>query len=67
MAHIGRVSLRGALKLAGWTVFGTLGCILISLAFNWYTTRHLGEAALRQSFVSAIVVPICLPGRSSST
>jgi diguanylate cyclase len=62
MARIGKISVRGALKLAGWTVFGTLGCIVIALIFNWYTTRHLGEAALRQSMVSAIVVPIILAG-----
>mgnify|MGYP001350172479 CR=1 FL=1 len=62
MARIGRISLRGALKLAGWTVFGTLGVMAICLAFNWITTRHLGEAALRQSLISATVLPIVLAG-----
>lgn len=62
MARIGSISLRGALKLAGWTVFGTLGCMLISLTFNWYTSRHLGLAAQRQSLISATVLPIVLAG-----
>jgi diguanylate cyclase len=62
VARVGRISLRGALKLGGWTVFGTLGVMAICLAFNWVTTRHLGEAALRQSMVSAVVLPILLAG-----
>ncbi|MEX0954156.1 MAG: hypothetical protein WDZ83_02960 [Rhizobiaceae bacterium] len=35
-----RMSLRGKLKLASWTFFGTIGCLAISIAYNWYSFRH---------------------------
>lgn len=57
-----KISVRGALKLAGWTLSGTLGCLAISLFYNWLSFRHLGEEALRQSLISATVLPIILAG-----
>ena len=62
MARIGRISVRGALKLAGWTLSGTLGCLAISLFYNWLSFRHMGGEALRQSLISATVLPIILAG-----
>lgn len=57
-----RMSLRGKLKLASWTFFGTLGCLGISLFYNWAMFRHLGEEALRQALISATVLPVILAG-----
>ena len=57
-----RMSQRGMIKLAGWTFFGTLGCLAISLAYNWYSFRDFDDAALRQGLISATVLPIILAG-----
>jgi diguanylate cyclase len=62
VARIERISVRGALKLAGWTLSGTLGCLGIALLYNWLSFRHMGEEALRQSLISATVLPIILAG-----
>jgi diguanylate cyclase len=55
-----RTSLRGKLKLASWTFFGTLGCTVVSLTYNWIAFRPLGDEALRQGLISATVLPIIL-------
>ena len=57
-----RKSLRGALIIAGCTVAGTLACLAVSLAFTWYTSRHLSDEALRQGLFNATVLPIILAG-----
>jgi diguanylate cyclase (GGDEF)-like protein len=57
-----RMSLRGMVKLASWTIFGTLGCLAISLAYNWISFREMGGEALRQGMISATVLPIILAG-----
>lgn len=57
-----RISLRGKLKIAGWTFLGTSGCTVISLLYNWVAFRDLGGEALRQSLISATVLPIILAG-----
>ncbi|MDF1599226.1 GGDEF domain-containing protein [Mesorhizobium sp. YIM 152430] len=57
-----RISRRGALMLARWTILGTLGCLAISLAWNWLAFRHMDALALRQGLISATVLPIILAG-----
>ncbi len=56
------ISWRGWVRLASWTVFGTLGCLIISVLYNWLTFRHLGSEALRQGVLSATILPIVLAG-----
>jgi diguanylate cyclase (GGDEF)-like protein len=56
------MSLRGMVKLASWTFFGTLGCLGISLLYNWMMFRDLGDEALRQGLISATVLPVILAG-----
>ena len=46
--------------VARWTLFGTLGWIFVSLAFNAVLFGDLGETALRRSIISAVVLPILL-------
>lgn len=57
-----RMSRRGALMLARWTICGTLGCLAISLSYNWLAFRNFDENALRQGLISAVVLPIILAG-----
>lgn len=56
------MSRRGLLRLARWTVFGTAGCLAVSLTYNFFAFRPLGEQALFQGLVSATVLPIVLAG-----
>lgn len=48
--------------LARWTICGTLGCLAISLSYNWIAFRNYDEAALRLGLISAAVLPIILAG-----
>lgn len=57
-----RISFRGFMKLAGWSFFGTMGCLAVSLTYNYVAFRHLGPDALRQGLISATVLPIALAG-----
>ncbi len=56
------MSRRGLLRLARWTVFGTAGCLAVSLTYNYFAFRHLGGEALFQGLVSATILPIVLAG-----
>ena len=56
------MSLVDWLKLAGWTVVGTLGCVGFAVVFNWFLFRSLGEPALGRAIFSALVVPVMLAG-----
>ncbi|MCO5162438.1 MAG: GGDEF domain-containing protein [Mesorhizobium sp.] len=56
------ISRRGWIRLARWTVFGTLGCIAIAVAFNYVFFSLLAPSALVPSLVSATVIPIILAG-----
>jgi diguanylate cyclase (GGDEF)-like protein len=56
------ISMQGWLKLTGWTFFGTLGCLVVSLVFNWLAFRDMSGEALRQGMISAMVLPIMLAG-----
>ena len=57
-----RMSRRGWLHVAAWTLFGTLGCLSVSLTFNWLTFRNLGAEASQRGLFSATVLPIVLAG-----
>ncbi|WP_252913379.1 GGDEF domain-containing protein [Aliihoeflea aestuarii] len=57
-----RISRRGASMLARWTICGTLGCLAISLTYNWIAFRNFDDDALRQGLISAAVLPIILAG-----
>lgn len=56
------MSRRGVLRLARWTVFGTAGCLAVSLAYNYFAFQPLGREALFQGMVSATILPIVLAG-----
>jgi diguanylate cyclase (GGDEF)-like protein len=56
------MSRRGLLRLAQWTFFGTAGCLVVSLTYNYFAFRHLGPEALFQGLVSATILPIVLAG-----
>lgn len=43
-----------------WTVFGTLACVLVSLAFNAAFFGDLGRDAQHRALVSATVLPVLL-------
>lgn len=63
MAYTGKpMSRRGLLRLARWTVFGTTGCLIVSLTYNYFAFRHMGGQALFQGLVSATILPIVLAG-----
>ncbi len=56
------ISWRGWRKLGSWTVFGTLGCMVVAVVFNVIAFRNLGEDALRQGILSAVVITTILAG-----
>lgn len=43
-----------------WTLFGTLACVMISVAFNAVMFGDLGTKALQRSIISATVLPVLL-------
>ena len=53
----GRRSWSGVTR---WTVFGTMGCVLVSIGFNAILFESLGSAALSRAMISATVLPIVL-------
>lgn len=55
-----RMSRRGLSKLVAWAFCGTVVCLSISLTYNYFVFRDLGDAALRQGLISATVLPIAL-------
>ncbi|MFM2280237.1 MAG: hypothetical protein RLZZ444_2468 [Pseudomonadota bacterium] len=56
------ISRKGKIKLAAWTIFGTLGCIAVSVTYNITAFWDLGRAAFIQSIISATVLPIIIAG-----
>ena len=47
-------------SVARWTVFGTLGCVALSVAFNAMLFRDLGVVALQRALLSATFLPALL-------
>jgi len=43
-----------------WTLFGTMACVVISVAFNAVVFGDLGSVALQRSILSAVALPILL-------
>ena len=43
-----------------WTLFGTLGCVLVSVAFNALMFGDLGQEALTRALITGTVLPIVL-------
>jgi diguanylate cyclase (GGDEF)-like protein len=43
-----------------WTLFGTLGCVLISVVFNAVLFEGLGDQAQQRAIASATILPIVL-------
>ena len=56
------ISLRGRLKLAKWTVFGTLGCIAIAVAFNFAFFTAYAPQSRTIGVISAMIIPVLLAG-----
>jgi diguanylate cyclase (GGDEF)-like protein len=55
-----RKGLYGWSSVARWTFLGTLGCVLVSVAFNAVMFDDLGTRAQWRSIMSATVLPIVL-------
>jgi diguanylate cyclase (GGDEF)-like protein len=55
-----RNSLQGWSSVTRWTLFGTLGCVLVSIAVNAIIFDDLGMRAVQRSILSATVLPLLL-------
>jgi diguanylate cyclase (GGDEF)-like protein len=47
-------------SVARWTLFGTAGCVIVSVTFNALLFGDLGAEALQRSLLSATILPILL-------
>lgn len=56
------MSSEGRSQLARWTILGTLGCLAVSLAFNYFAFRGFAPEALNLGLISATVLPVVLAG-----
>lgn len=59
-ATLKKLSPKAWLRLASWTVFGTLGCIAVSHAATWLIFRNAGSEVFDLVLIEATVVPILL-------
>jgi len=50
------------MRLARWTVFGTLGCIVISVGFNYIYFWNESPELLIKALISATIIPVILAG-----
>ena len=62
MTSLRGISVKGWRKLSSWTLLGTLGCIAISVAFNFTYFSAVAPDALIEGVASAVVIPIILAG-----
>ena len=62
MTSLRGISAKGWRKLSSWTLLGTLGCIAISVAFNFTYFSAVAPDALIEGVASAVVIPIILAG-----
>jgi len=60
VAKLKRISRRSWLLIGRWTLFGTLGCLGVSLAFAWLLFRGVEPAMMRRTLTLATVLPILL-------
>ncbi|WP_162244912.1 GGDEF domain-containing protein [Aminobacter sp. DSM 101952] len=59
-ASLKKLSWNAWLQLAGWTVFGTLGCVAFSLAVTFVLFKNVGAEVFDLVLIEATVVPILL-------
>ncbi|MDH4987930.1 GGDEF domain-containing protein [Aminobacter anthyllidis] len=59
-ASLKKLSPSAWLQLAGWTVFGTLGCVAVSLGVTLLLFRHASAEVLDLALIEATVVPVIL-------
>ena len=62
MTSLRGISAKGWRKLSSWTLLGTLGCIAISVAFNFTYFSAVAPDAVIEGVASAVVIPIILAG-----
>lgn len=60
MVILGSASPGGWFKVAFWTGFGTLMCVVVSVAYNWVMFAGMAAEAQWQGLNSAIVLPLVL-------
>jgi diguanylate cyclase len=60
MVTLGSASPGGWFKVAFWTGFGTLTCVVVSVAYNWVMFAGMAAEAQWQGLNSAIVLPLVL-------
>jgi len=53
-------AVTGWTSVARWTFFGTLGCVLVSVAFNATVFKDLSDTAFWRSIMSATILPMAL-------
>jgi len=59
-ASLKKLSPRAWLQLAGWTVFGTLGCVVVSLIVTWLMFGNASSEVFRLVLLEATIVPVLL-------
>lgn len=50
------------LRLARWTIFGTLGCVLFSVGFTYIAFKDAADELLHLILLVAVILPILLAG-----
>ena len=56
------MSLQGWMQLARWTVFGTIGCIMVANAISYLMVRSFDDGPFWRSMLTASIIPIVLAG-----
>lgn len=62
LSAVSGISTRSWVRLARWTVFGTLGCIVISVGFNYIFFRNELPDVFIKAIISASIIPVILAG-----
>lgn len=62
MSALAGISTRSWMKLAKWTVFGTLGCVVIAVGTNYFLFLNEPASVFIKAIISATVLPIVLGG-----
>lgn len=58
----GVLSINGHARVVAWTLSGTSAAICIAVTYNWFVFRVFGDDVLRESIISAVVLPIVIGG-----
>jgi diguanylate cyclase len=51
-------SINGRMRVVAWTLSGTAAAVCVAVTYNWLVFREFGEQVLRESIISAMVLPI---------